>query len=133
MHQSYSPKPEEDLIKALAASGKPLVVVLMNGSALGVNWVKGHANAILESCTPARKEGPLSLKPSAARTTPPPPSRHLLQRCPTSFHTLENYLMKGRTYPNFEGEPLWPFGFGLSYTTFAYSNLTLPDTPTRGR
>ncbi len=51
------PKPEEDLIEALGATGKPLVVVLTNGSALGVNWAKQHANAILDAWYPGEEGG----------------------------------------------------------------------------
>ncbi len=51
------PKPEEELLEALAATGKPLVVVLTNGSALGVNWAKEHANAILEAWYPGEEGG----------------------------------------------------------------------------
>ena len=51
------PKPEEDLLKAVAATGKPLVVVLTNGSALGVNWAQAHANAILEAWYPGEEGG----------------------------------------------------------------------------
>jgi beta-glucosidase len=123
------PKPEEDLIEAVAASGKPLVVVLMNGSALSVNWAKEHANAILESWYSGEEGGAAIAETLSGKNNP-------AGRLPVTFYKdvrqlphFEDYSMKGRTYRYFEGEPLWPFGYGLSYTTFAYSNLTLPDAP----
>ena len=121
------PKPEEDLIEALATSGKPLVIVLMNGSALSVNWAKEHANAILESWYSGEEGGAAIAETLSGKNNP-------AGRLPVTFYKdvrqlphFEDYSMKGRTYRYFEGEPLWPFGFGLSYTTFAYSNLSLPD------
>jgi beta-glucosidase len=121
------PMPEEELIEALAASGNPLVVVLMNGSALSVNWAKEHANAILESWYSGEEGGAAIAETLSGMNNP-------AGRLPVTFYKdvrqlphFEDYSMKGRTYRYFEGEPLWPFGFGLSYTTFAYSDLTLPE------
>jgi beta-glucosidase len=123
------PMPEEDLIEALAASGKPLVIVLMNGSALSVNWAKEHANAILESWYSGEEGGAAIAETLSGKNNP-------AGRLPVTFYKdvhqlphFEDYSMRGRTYRYFEGEPLWPFGFGLSYTTFTYSNLLLPDAP----
>jgi beta-glucosidase len=120
------PKPEEDLIESVAASGKPLVVVLMNGSALSVNWAKEHANAIIESWYSGEEGGAAVAETLSGKNNP-------AGRLPVTFYkdvrqlpNFEDYSMKGRTYRYFEGEPLWPFGYGLSYTTFNYSNLTLP-------
>ena len=123
------PKPEEDLIEALATSGKPLAIVLMNGSMLSVQWAKEHANAILESWYSGEEGGAAVAETLSGKNNP-------AGRLPVTFYKdvnqlphFEDYSMKGRTYRYFEGEPLWPFGFGLSYTTFAYSNLMLPDAP----
>ena len=120
------PKPEEDLVQAVAATGKPLVVVLMNGSALGVKWEKAHANAIVESWYPGEEGGSAIAATLSGKNNP-------AGRLPVTFYqdvqqlpNFENYSMKGRTYRYFTGEPLWPFGYGLSYTTFKYSPLTLP-------
>ncbi|MGA8443522.1 MAG: glycoside hydrolase family 3 C-terminal domain-containing protein, partial [Candidatus Sulfotelmatobacter sp.] len=122
------PKPEEALIEVLAGSGKPLVIVLMNGSALGVSWAKEHANAILESWYSGEEGGAAIAETLSGKNNPS-------GRLPVTFYkdvhqlpNFEDYSMKGRTY-YFEGEPLWPFGYGLSYTAFTYSNLKLPDTP----
>ena len=120
------PKPEEELIQALGATGKPLVVVLANGSALAVNWAKEHANAILESWYAGEEGGAAVAETLSGRNNPG-------GKLPVTFYTgidqlppFEDYAMKGRTYRYFEGTPLYPFGYGLSYTTFAYSGLTVP-------
>jgi beta-glucosidase len=123
------PQPEEDLVQALAASGKPLVVVLMNGSALAVNWEKAHANAIVEAWYSGEEGGAAIAETLSGKNNP-------AGRLPVTFYKdvhqlphFENYSMKGHTYRYFEGEPLWPFGYGLSYTTFTYSDVTLPNAP----
>jgi beta-glucosidase len=121
------PKPEEDLVQAVAANGKPLVIVLTNGSALSVNWEKAHANAILEAWYPGEEGGAAIAETLSGKNNP-------AGRLPVTFYKdvhqlphFEDYSMKGRTYRYFEGEPLWPFGYGLSYTKFSYSNLDLPE------
>jgi beta-glucosidase len=123
------PKPEEDLVQAVAATGKPLVVVLMNGSALGVNWEKAHANAILEAWYSGEEGGAAIAETLSGKNNP-------AGRLPVTFYKdvhqlphFENYAMSGRTYRYFTGEPLWPFGYGLSYTSFGYSDLTIPNAP----
>jgi beta-glucosidase len=120
------PKPEEDLLEALVATGKPLVLVLTNGSALAVNWAKEHTNAILEAWYPGEEGGTAVAETLSGKNNP-------AGRLPITMYTsvdqlppFENYAMKGRTYRYFEGTPLYPFGYGLSYTTFSYSDLTLP-------
>ncbi len=121
------PKPEEELIEALAAAGKPLVVVLTNGSALAVNWAKDHANAILDAFYPGEEGGAAVAETLSGRNNP-------AGRLPVTFYTsvdqlpaFEDYGMKGRTYRYFDGKPLYPFGYGLSYTTFSYSGLKVPS------
>jgi len=123
------PEPEEALIEALGTTGKPLVVVLVNGSALGVNWAKEHANAILEAWYPGEEGGAAVAETLSGKNNP-------AGRLPVTFYKsvdqlppFEDYAMKGRTYRYFQAEPLFPFGYGLSYTTFAYSGLTVPTTP----
>jgi len=118
------PKPEEDLLEAVAATGKPLVVVLTNGSALGVSWAKAHASAILDAWYPGEEGGAAVAETLSGRNNP-------AGRLPVTFYKdvsqlppFESYAMKGRTYRYFEGDPLYPFGYGLSYTSFSYSGLT---------
>jgi len=121
------PKPEQALLEALAATGKPLVVVLTNGSALGVNWANEHANAILDAWYPGEEGGSAVAETLSGKNNP-------AGRLPVTFYKdvsqlppFDSYSMKGRTYRYFEGTPLYPFGYGLSYTTFAYSGLTGPS------
>ena len=120
------PEPEEALIEAVAATCKPMAVVLLNGSALSVNWINKHANAILESWYPGEEGGTAVAETLSGKNNP-------AGRLPVTFYTgvdqlpnFEDYGMANRTYRYFEGKPLYPFGFGLSYTTFSYSELRIP-------
>jgi beta-glucosidase len=119
------PREEEDLLKAVKQTGKPLVVVLMNGSPLSANWADQNADAILEAWY-AGEEGGTAIAETLAGVNNP------AGRLPVTFYTgveqlpaFEDYSMKGRTYRYFTGIPLYPFGYGLSYSKFAYSNLKL--------
>ena len=123
------PKPEQELLEAVSATGKPVVLVLANGSALAVNWAKEHVNAILESWYAGEEGGAAIAETLSGKNNP-------AGRLPVTFYTgveqlppFEDYSMNGRTYRYFKGKPLYPFGYGLSYTTFSYSNLILPKSP----
>jgi len=123
------PQPEESLVEAMAATGKPLAVVLMNGSALAVNWINDHANAILEAWYPGEEGGASVAETLSGKNNP-------AGRLPVTFYkgvdqlpNFEDYGMANRTYRYFTGKPLYPFGYGLSYTKFDYSGLTLPTKP----
>lgn len=122
------PKEEEDLLKAVALTGKPLVVVLMNGSALSVNWTNQNANAILDAWYSGEEGGKAIAQTLAGVNNP-------AGRLPVTFYggvdelpAFEDYAMKNRTYRYFEGRPLYPFGYGLSYSRFEYSNLKLVNS-----
>jgi len=120
------PKPEEALLEAVAATGKPVVLVLANGSALAVNWANEHVNAILDTWYAGEEGGSAIAETLSGKNNP-------AGRLPVTFYTgldqlppFEDYGMQNRTYRYFKGKPLYPFGYGLSYTTFSYSDLTLP-------
>jgi beta-glucosidase len=120
------PAAQEDLIRTVAGTGKPLIVVLQSGSALAVNWEQQHANAILEAWYPGEEGGTAIAETLAGDNDPG-------GRLPLTFYAsldqvpaFEDYSMQGRTYRYFSGKPLYEFGYGLSYTTFAYGNLKAP-------
>jgi beta-glucosidase len=119
------PSAQQQLLEALAATGKPLVVVLMSGSAVAVNWAQEHAAAVLEVWYPG-EEGGTAIAETLAGTNNPS------GRLPVTFYAsvdqlprFEDYSMQNRTYRYFQGKPLYGFGYGLSYSTFEYSNLKL--------
>jgi beta-glucosidase len=120
------PAPEEALVEAVAATGKPLAVVLINGSALAVNWINEHSNAVLEAWYPGEEGGAAVAETLSGNNNP-------AGRLPVTFYTgvsqlpnFEDYGMAGRTYRYFKEKPLYPFGYGLSYATFKYSDLSVP-------
>jgi beta-glucosidase len=121
------PEPEHDLLEMLAKANKPLVVVLTNGSALAMNWANEHANAFVEAWYPGEEGGTAVAETLSGKNDP-------AGRLPVTFYksvdqlpAFEDYSMKGRTYRYFEGTPLYSFGYGLSYTKFAYSDLKMPE------
>jgi beta-glucosidase len=122
------PKPEEELLEAVTATGKPVILVLANGSALAVNWANEHVNAILESWYAGEEGGAAIAETLSGKNDP-------AGRLPVTFYTgvdqlpqFEDYSMQNRTYRYFRGKPLYSFGYGLSYTTFSYSDLVLPKS-----
>jgi beta-glucosidase len=119
------PQPEEDLLEAAKASGKPLVVVLMNGGVLAVNWAAEHANAILEAWYPGEEGGAAVAKTLSGANNPGGRLPVTMYRSVNDLPAFEDYDMARRTYRYYKGPVLYPFGFGLSYSTFRYSGMKL--------
>jgi len=116
------PGAQQRLLERIVAVGKPTVLVLLNGSALAVNWAQGNVPAIVEAWYPGQAGNAIAdvlfgdYNPAG--------------RLPVTFYgsvsdlpAFDDYRMAGRTYRFFKGQPLYPFGHGLSYTTFTYANL----------
>jgi len=117
------PKEQEDLIRAVAATGKPIVLVLLNGSALSINWEDRHLPAIVEAWYPGQAGGHAIADVLFGDYNP-------AGRLPVTFYQsikdlpdFGDYAMAGRTYRYFKGSVLYPFGYGLSYTSFHYDSL----------
>ena len=119
------PKTQRDLLEALAATGKPVVVVLLSGSAMAANWANDHAAALVEAWYPGEAGGEAIADVLTGKTNPS-------GRLPVTFYASDDqlppftdYSMNNRTYRYFSGEPLYAFGYGLSYSTYRYSDLKL--------
>jgi beta-glucosidase len=119
------PGSQEKLLKAVLDTGKPTVVVLVNGSALAVKTAKERAAAILEAWYPGQEGGTAIANTLVGLNNP-------AGRLPVTFYesvdqlpAFDDYSMKGRTYRFFTGTPIYPFGYGLSYSDFAYSDLSV--------
>ncbi|HTY51212.1 MAG TPA: glycoside hydrolase family 3 C-terminal domain-containing protein [Steroidobacteraceae bacterium] len=122
------PAPQEQLLERVAALGRPTVLVLMNGSALGINWADRHIPAIVEAWYPGGDGGTAVAGLLAGDINPAGRLPVTFYRSVAQLPPFDDYSMAGRTYRYFGGEPLYPFGYGLSYTRFAYSNAHLSRT-----
>jgi beta-glucosidase len=117
------PRVQEALLQKVSALGKPVVLVLLNGSAVAVNWARDHVPAIVELWYPGQAGGTALADVLFGDYNPGGKLPVTFYKSEDQLPPFDDYSMKGRTYKYFEGEPLYPFGYGLSYTTFAYSNL----------
>jgi beta-glucosidase len=127
------PEPQEALLKRLAELGKPVVLVLLNGSALAVSWAAEHVAAIVEAWYPGQAGGEALADVLFGDYNPGGRLPVTFYRSVNDLPPFEDYRMEGRTYRYFHGEPLYPFGHGLSYTTFAASDLRIhPAKVTHG-
>jgi beta-glucosidase len=125
------PDVQEELIETVAKTGKPMVVVLLNGSALAVNWAQQNAKAIVEAWYPGQSGGEAIAETLSGKNNP-------AGRLPVTFYTgigqlpsFDDYSMANRTYRYFKDKPLYAFGDGLSYTTFKYSGVKLSSKTLR--
>src|ERR1017187_6597660 len=122
------PEPQESLVKAMIATGKPVVVLLTSGSAVAINSAAAGATAVLSAWYGGEEAGTAVAETLAGVNNP-------AGRLPVTFYksldqvpAFTDYSMRGRTYRYFKGEPLYPFGFGLSYSSFQYSGLSARRT-----
>ena len=126
------PAVQEQLFNAVSETGKPLIVVLTNGGAMSVNKAQEKASAIILAGYGGQQGGNAVADVLFGDYNP-------AGRLPVTYYksidqipAFENYDMAGKTYRFFLQEPLYPFGYGLSYTTFSYTNLVLPEKAVAG-
>ena len=126
------PAVQEQLLDAIAATGKPVIVVLNSGGALSINNAQEKAAAIILAGYGGQQGGNAVADVLFGDYNP-------AGRLPVTYYksidqipAFENYDMTGKTYRFFTKEPLFPFGYGLSYTSFTYSNLSIPEKAIAG-
>ena len=131
------PQVQRDILAALHAAGKKVILVNFSGSAVGLVPETESCNAILQAWYPGQEGGPAIAEVLFGDVNPSGKLPVTFYRNIDQLPAFENYDMKGHTYRYFEGEPLFPFGFGLSYTTFLYGkahvhghSLVIPVTNT---
>jgi beta-glucosidase len=119
------PAIQQQLLKAVYQVNPKIVLVLMNGSALSINWADEHIPAIIEAWYPGQAGGAALADVLFGDYNPS-------GRLPITFYKsvddlppFDDYNMKGHTYRYFRGTPLYPFGFGLSYSTFEYPGIEI--------
>ena len=119
------PPVQQALLEAIYATGKPIVLVLMNGGPVTVNWAHENVSAILETWYAGQAGGTAIANAIFGRINPAGRLPVTVYRSIDALPPLDDYNMANRTYRYFTGDPLYKFGYGLSYTTFAYGELTL--------
>jgi beta-glucosidase len=119
------PPVQEKLMQAIDKTGRPIVLVLLNGSAISINWANAHIPAVLEAWYPGQAGGTAVAEALFGLTNPGGRLPITFYQSVSDLPDFEDYSMENRTYRYFTGQPLYPFGFGLSYTTFTYQNLQI--------
>ena len=126
------PADQRKLLEAAKALGKPLVVVLMNGSPIDLSWEKDNASAILEAWYPGQSGGQAVGQVLAGQADPGGRLPLTFYRSLADLPPFDDYAMKGRTYRYFTGTPVYPFGYGLSYSHFDYGTVSVAGTADQG-
>ena len=116
---------QETILKEIYASGKPVVLVLLSGSALAVNWADENIPAIIQGWYPGAQGGKAIAEILFGEKNPEGKLPVTFYRSTEELPAFTDYSMKGRTYRYMQGEALYPFGYGLSYTSFDYSNVAV--------
>ena len=120
------PRVQQQLLEQLAATGKPVVLVLLSGSPLAVPWAAENLPAIVQLWYPGEEGGTALADVLFGDANPGGRLPLTVYRSVDQLPPFDDYGMDGRTYRFFQGEPLFPFGYGLSYTRFEYSDLDVP-------
>mgnify|MGYP001799340672 CR=1 FL=1 len=123
------PRSQRDLLESVLAVGKPVVLVLMNGSALAINEADKQVPAILEAWYPGEFGGQAIADVLFGDYNPAGRLPLTYYKSVSDLPDFTNYDMTNRTYKYFEGEPLYPFGYGLSYTSFTYQDMKINEIP----
>jgi len=127
------PAVQENLMKKIHGLGKPVVLVLLSGSAVSVNWAAEKIPAIVEAWYPGQAAGTAVADVLFGDYNPGGRLPVTFYRSAEDLPPFADYAMEGKTYRYFHGQLLYPFGHGLSYTKFVYSRLRIPDSVAAGQ
>jgi beta-glucosidase len=127
------PAIQTELLKALKITGKPVVFVMMTGSALAIPWEDENIPAIINAWYGGQSSGEAVADVLFGDYNPAGRLPVTFYRSDSDLPDFSNYDMANRTYRYFKGMPLYPFGYGLSYSQFKYSNLQIPKTVKKGK
>ncbi len=127
------PAVQTHLLKALQGTGKPVVFVMMTGSAIATPWESENIPAIVNAWYGGQSAGTAVADVLFGDYNPAGRLPVTFYKSDSDLPSFSSYDMTGRTYRYFKGEALYPFGYGLSYTTFTYSGLTIPATIQRNK
>lgn len=119
------PEVQRQTLKALHATGKPVVLVLMTGSAVGLGWESENLPAIVNAWYGGQRGGEAVADVLFGDYNPAGRLPVTFYRSADDLPDFENYSMQNRTYRYFQGKPVYSFGYGLSYTSFEYSDMTV--------
>jgi len=128
------PRVQQELMEKVVAvaAGKPVVLVVLNGSALALNWADENVPAIVEAWYPGQAAGTAVADVLFGIASPAGRLPITFYRSIDQLPAFDDYSMKNRTYRFFKGQPLYPFGHGLSYARFKYSKLSVPKKAVAG-
>lgn len=119
---------QQHLLQEIYNTGKPVVLVLLSGSALSVTWADEHIPAILQAWYPGAQGGRAIASILFGDVSPSARLPVTFYRSTSELPEFTDYSMKNRTYRYMENEALYPFGYGLSYTRFVYDDICLNKT-----
>ncbi len=119
------PRPQVELMQKIKALGKPTILVTMSGSAVAIPWAKEHIPAIIQAFYGGQAGGTAIAEVIFGDYNPAGRLPVTVYKSVDDLPSFTDYSMKNRTYRYFNGKPLFPFGHGLSYTTFHYSDLKI--------
>ncbi len=122
------PGVQQDLVEAVTAIGKPVVLLVLAGSAMDLTWADENVNAIIQCWYPGARGGKAIASVLFGEDTPSGKLPLTFYKSDADLPPFEDYSMEGRTYRYFKGEPLYPFGYGLSYCQFEYLNAAVDKT-----
>jgi Glycosyl hydrolase family 3 C terminal domain. len=116
---------QEQLLKEIHKTGKPIILALFNGSPITINWAQENIPAIVECWYPGEEGGTALADVIFGKYNPAGRLPITFVKSVDQLPPFTDYSMKGRTYRYMQEEPLYPFGYGLSYSNFEYSGLKL--------